>query len=215
MFQWNYLIYLGIIALGFVAGVSRNFKKPTIAPIVLLLAITLLSETLSKLLAVTIHNNSYGYHFFHPIQLMLWGVFFYRNSSNPRWKTIIVRLSFLFIICSMLSSFLWQKIQVFPGDIIKFETLLLLLWAFHLFLEFLDKPTGENIFINPVFILTIAVIWFNLISFLFFDFFNFFLTSKIPTSSLRAVHYFSNYVYYLLLFIAMLLKDKNHGIELS
>ena len=140
---------------------------------------------------------------------MLWGVFFYRNSNNYLFRNTIIFLSGLFICCSILSSFLWQKIHVFPGDIIKFETLILLSWSFFLFVEFLDKPGDENIFINPAFILTVAVIWFNLISFLFFDLFNFFLINKIPTDSIRAVHYFSNYVYYLLLVIAMLLKDKN------
>jgi hypothetical protein len=82
----------------------------------------------------------------------------------------------------------------------------LLCWAFALFLEFMERPGDENIFSNSVFIICIAVIWFNLVSFLFFGLFNNYIARNQPDFSLRGVHYFSNYTYYSLLLFAMLLN---------
>ncbi len=208
MVQLNYIIYLIIITLGFLCGIIFKWRITRIRPVIFLLGITLVSETVSKFLAITIKNNNYVYHFFHPIQLFVWGFFFYINTQNIIFKRSVIILTTIFIVCSILNSLYLQGLTVFPGNFIKFQTLLLLLWSSNLFIEYLDKPAGQNIFSDPVFLIAIAVIWFNLVSFSFFDFFSIFLIKKIPTDSIRAVHYFSNFLYYTLIAIAMLIKNK-------
>lgn len=208
MVQLNYIIYLLIITVGFICGIIFKWSTKSMRPVIILLGITLVSESISKFLAITIHNNNYVYHFFHPIQLFVWGFFFYMNTKNIIFKTSLLILTAIFIIGSFLNSLYLQELTVFPGNFIKFQTLILLLWSGNLFIEYLDKPTAQNIFTDPVFLTTIAVIWFNLVSFSFFDFFNIFLIKKIPTDSIRAVHYFSNYLYYSLIAVAMIVKSK-------
>ena len=208
MVKLNYIIYLLIITVGFICGIIFKWNTKSVRPVIFLLGITLVSESISKFLAITIHNNNYVYHFFHPIQLFVWGFFFYLNTKNILFKRSLLMLTTIFIAGSFLNSIYLQALTVFPGNFIKFQTLILLLWSGNLFIEYLDRPAGQNIFTDPIFLTTIAVIWFNLVSFSFFDFFNIFLIKKIPTDSIRAVHYFSNYLYYSLIVVAMLVKNK-------
>lgn len=122
-------------------------------------------------------------------------------------KKTIISLMLISLVYSIVNTLAWQDIMTFPGNYIKFECLLLLFWSFNLFIEFLDRPTKENVFNNSVYIICIAVIWFNLISYLFFELFNSYVERKIPTDSIRMVHYVSNYIYYGLLLFAMLIKN--------
>jgi len=207
MFSLDYWFYLLIIAISLIVGLVRCRNNKKVWAIIFLLALTLCSEIVSVMLAYIIKNNCCVYHFFNPLQAIVWGCFFYVNIDGPAKKTVMPLL-LLLLLYSILNTMLWQDMMTFPGNFIKFECLVLLFWSFSLFIEFLDRPSKEEVFGDSVYVICIAVIWFNLISYVFFELFNSYIEQNIATDSLRTIHHLSNYIYYSLLLIAMLLGNK-------
>ncbi len=202
---YHYLIYLGLILVGFLVGIVFHRSNKDIFPVIVLLGVTFSSEILSKYLAYTIQNNSPVYHVYHPLQILLWGVFFYRNSKH-NWRVYIRASSVGLVTFSIINALFWQSFTTFPSNVIKFECILLLAWSFLLFFEFLDAPNNLNIFRNSSFLICIAVIWFNLVSYLFFGLFNYYISKPKPEFSIRTIHLFSNYTYYSILLVSMCIR---------
>ncbi|WP_118973831.1 hypothetical protein [Taibaiella koreensis] len=212
MFPLHYVIYVVIIGAAFTTGLYRLRRQRTIQPVVWLLGITACSEILCKALALTIHNNIPVYHVYQPIQLTLWAVFFYRNMRSG-WRKTVVPLWLLLFLFSILNTLVIQPVTVFPGNFTKLESVVVMFWSFCLFSELLDLPARENIFLKSSFIVCIAVMWFNLVSYLFFGLFNDYVSAPRMLRSVWGIHLFSNYTYYSLLWVAMLLKAETPAYE--
>jgi len=206
MLQSHQFIYLFIITVALIVSIPTWRKNAKHRPVVILLALTLCSETISRVLAFKVHNNNYVYHFFNPIQAIVWGWFFYINLEG-RVKKTVVPLLVLLILFGVFNTIYLQGLTVFPANFLRFETVLLLFWSFALFTAFLDRPSREHIFSSSLFVACVAVMWFNLTSFLFFQLFNFYIAQHIPTDAIRNINYFSNYTYYSLLLVAMCLNE--------
>lgn len=206
MFSLSFIIYLIIIAAGSFVSLIKFNKNAGIKPVAILLHITLLSEIISRLLAFYIKNSNPTYHFLDPIQTILWSYFFYFYVISNIKKTIIKMLCVLLLIYSTCDSIFITGFLKFPALFLSVQSIILTCFGFILFFEKLDEPSDKNIFLDPVFIICLAVIWFYLISFLFFDFHQFSLSKKINGSTLKIINYASNYVYYLLLLLAVILN---------
>jgi hypothetical protein len=209
----EYLIYLIIIAVSFLLGLIFSYKKKQLKWVVILLGITLLSEILTRIFAYKIKNSNPVYHFFTPIQIMLWNMFFLSVLKSKKIKRIISPLSAALIFFSIINSVLLEGLRTFPENILRLESVFLIFCGVCLFIEKLDEPSEQNLFKSPVFIISIAVLWFNLISFIFFESYNFFLRNKIPSQSIRTIHYISNYVYYLIILVAIILSKQFYTVE--
>jgi hypothetical protein len=205
MFPLHYVVYVLIVGIAFATGFYRLRRQRTIQPIVWLLGITACSEILCKVLALTIQNNIPVYHVYQPVQLTLWAVFFYRNMQSG-WRKTVLPLWVALFLFSILNTLFIQPVNVFPGNLTKLESVVIMFWSFCLFSEFLDLPGQENIFLKSNFIICVAVMWFNLVSYLFFGLFNYYVSAPQLLHSVWSIHLFSNYTYYSLLLTAMLLK---------
>jgi multisubunit Na+/H+ antiporter MnhG subunit len=206
-FKPHYIFYLSLILAGFLAGLCRSKKGIATRAVTLILGVTLASEIISKILACTTHNNYAVYHFFQPVQALLWASFFYTTLQSSAKKTVLPLTAFM-LMFTLVNSIFWQGLMKFPDKFTKLECLVLIFWSFCLFIEFLERPGKENIFKDRRFIICIAVLWFNLVSFPFFDFINLSIKKEVAGRWVDNVHYFSNYTYYTMLFLAMLLKQK-------
>jgi len=201
----EFKIYLIIIALGFLTGAIQFKKLQQAKLVVILLGITFASELLTRILISRFGNGSYAYHFFNPVQIGIWGLFFYNITVRATTKYVVGICTPLLILFSIISS-ISTGLKSYPGLFLRVETLVLLLFGLLSFLEQIDSmPTDQRILANPIFLIVIAVIWFNLFSFLFFNFQEFFISRGLSTRLLRLIHYISNYVYYLILWIGMLI----------
>jgi hypothetical protein len=208
IFPPHYTIYICIIGAGFIVGLYRFRRKRTVLPVVWLLGITCCSEVLSKILALTVHNNIAVYQVYHPIQFTLWAVFFHRNLQS-KWKKTILPVWTILFLFAILNSLWIQGLHTFPGNFTKLEGVIILFWSFCLFFDFLDLPAKENVFRKSNFIICIAVMWFNLVSYLFFGLFNYYIANQELVRSIWKVHLFSNYTYYTLLLTAMFLNAED------
>ena len=192
-------------------GLTHFKKLGSLKPVVILLLITLVSETASRPLAHYIKNSNLVYHFLDPLQTILWGCFFYCTIKVSKKKTTVICLTASLTIYSILDSIFVQGFSNFPDTFLSIQSIILICFGSFLFFEKLDTSTNNNIFIDSEFLIALAVIWFYLISFLFFYFHRFSLSKTLSKTTLRTVNYTSNYVYYLLILFAVILKSFAKG----
>lgn len=204
----EYLIYLVIILIGFVLGLTRMANNP-IKPIIILLGVTLASEIVSRILVHNIHNSNPPYHFLNPLQSMLWGIFFWQQFNSSVKKKITLIACALLVILSIINSIFFQSLYVLPDNILRIQSFLFITLAFLLFFQIMDEHSEVNIFKDPVFLVTVALLWFSIISFIFINFHRYLAAKVVSYSTLRIVNYVSNYVYYLTLLIAVVMSRKS------
>ncbi len=207
MFSIGFIIYLLIIAAGSIFSLLKLKSMAKIKPLSLLLIITFISELTSRILAYYFKNSNPVYHFLNPIQCVIWGVFFYNTLGTTIKKNAVFVVSIVLILYAFVDSIFLTGLYKFPDTFLSIQSIIFICFGILLFFEKLDTPTQENIFKDPIFIISLSVIWFYLISFLFFSFHQFTLSNKISIGTLRIINYSSNYSYYTLLLFAILLQS--------
>ena len=187
-------------------GIIRYKKNNSeMLPVIILLGVTLVAEIISYFMAKVYRNNMPGYHFFNPLQLIIWGFFFYATIEDEKIKKSIPWTLGIVLLFSIINTLFFQPLKTLPDNFMKVATLVNIIWAGLLFMQQLDVPARENIFKNPLFIVALAVMWFNIISSFYFILYGFMVKYKLSSYYVHQIHYFSNLVYYLLFFVAMLL----------
>jgi len=203
-----FLPLVAILAIGLVCGLFNYKRKKNLQLVIILFGVTLVSEILSYFMAKYFRNNMPLAHFFGPIQLCIWAGFFYKIFDNSRIKKVIIWITVSMVLFAFINTVFLQPLKTFPDNFIKLATMLFILGGGYLFILRLDAPGNMSIFKDALFITAVAVIWFNLISFLFFLLYAYMLKHQLPTRTLRTIHMFSNYIYYLLLLMAIILPQK-------
>ena len=201
-------IFFAILFFGIVAGIINYRKKVIIRPVVVLFVLTLLAESLSYYFGKYYRNNMPVAHIFNPIQLTVWAYYFYKNFYNIQAKKIIKWGAIAMILFSIINTLFIQHIKTFPDNFIKLETMVLIIAGAYLFIQQLELPSGINIFKEPFFVTSVAILWFNLLSFLFFLLLAYMMANKISTVTMRALHFYYNYVYYILLTLTFFLPNR-------
>lgn len=213
LFNTVLIIVLFLTSAGAAVGFVNYRKTPkNIRPIIFYLAYTFFGEIVNYLLAKYLRNNMPGYHIGIPMQLLILMVFFYRNIDNEKIYRYIPWITGIFMFLSLLNTLFFQPINTMPDNMSKIFPLIIIVFTAYLFFEKLETAGQENVFKDPAFLATIALLWFNIISFLFFLFFPFFMRQHIATSALSKIHYTSNIVFYSILCYAMIvnLNSKKH-----
>lgn len=201
-----FIVYLAIIACGFLVGISFFRKRANkIWPLTLYLAVVFTLEILSHYMALIYQNNMPGFHFSIPVYFLIIGTFFYRTITDEKIKRSIPWTIGALILFSVVNAVFFQPLNSFPDNVSKGTSFFYIVWAAVLFVQHLDLSSEENIFKNPVFIIAIAILWFNIISLSFFLLYPFMTKHNLPSKSVYMIHYFSNYVYYLLLLLSIVL----------
>jgi hypothetical protein len=194
---------------GFAAGCIAYRRYGHLWPITAVLLLTFCNNHFASYGAKYYHSNRELTHFYNPIQFLLLSIFFYKNLEDIMFKKIILYLTVTGLIFALINSLFIQKIHSDPMNFLTLETLILIIYATILFIERIDLPTQVNLFTDPIFIANIAVLCFNLFIFLYFLLTNYFWEHNIAqTKNLFWINYFSNFLYYPLLFIANLYSLK-------
>ncbi len=201
-----FIVYLAIITCGFLVGISF-FKKDSnkIWPITIYLGLVILLEVSNHHMAVIYQNNMPGFHVSFSVYFSIIGIFFYYTILDEKIKRSIPWTIGLLIVFAIVNAIFFQPLNTFPDNVSKVTSFFCIVWAAVLFVQHLDLSSEENIFKNPVFITAIAILWFNIISLSFFLLYPFMTKHNLPSKSVFMIHYFSNYVYYLLLLLSIVL----------
>jgi hypothetical protein len=191
--------------MGFIAGLFIYSRIKYLRPIVLLLGLTFVSEIASRFFAKYLHNSNPVYHFFNPLQVVLLGCFFYMAVEKPVLKKGIMISIMGMLVFSVLCSVFINGLMIFPEYFLNVSTFVVIIWATILFIQILDLPAEQNIFKKPVFVISMAILWFYLFAFSFVLLHNYFLKHNVSSKYIGILHYYSNIIYYTLLLTAMIL----------
>jgi hypothetical protein len=163
-------------------------------------------------MAHNIRNSNPPYHFLSPLQTILWGIFFWQQFNTTFKKQFIAFATIILVIFSVINSIAFQSLYEMPDNVLKVQSFAFIIFSFFLFLQKIDDPTNTNIFKDPIFLATVALLWFSIIWFIFINFHRYLATKVVSRSTLKIVNYVSNYVYYLTLLVAVILsrKSKRH-----
>ena len=202
-------VYLSIIAAAFITG-SIYYRKrhPEVLPVIIILGYTLLSQSASFYAAIRFRNNLPVDHVFMWVSTALWGWFYYRNIEGDAFRRLIKIITPILCILFVVNTFFIQGFNSFPGNPMKIVTLFNPVWGAVLLVQKLDLPAGENVFKNPIFVIAIGLVWFNIISSLYFFLWGFLAKYKVDSTIIYTIHIISNYVYYLLFLVSMLFLKK-------
>ena len=204
---------MAILALGFITGIIFYRKRHRkMLPVIILLMYAFVSQIGSVIGAVYFRNNIPNEHLSIFMFTMIWAWFFYLNIDEAPARRAIRWLApalAVFFICNTL--FL-QDLNTLPSNSMKLATLFNLVLGSYLFIRLLDLPGKQNVFQNPIFLVAVGLVWFHTISSFHFFLTGFMFKYKIYSSFVGYVHLFSNYVYYLIIFMAMFsLKKYNQN----
>jgi len=213
MFPPAFIVFLAIVFLAFIVGLLIYKQQIKIRPLVILMGLTIVSEITSVFFAKYYRNNSPVYHCFNPLQIVLLGCFFYKVFEKKILKDFVLYTTIGMILFAIISTIFIEGIMEFPTVFLNVETLVLILWSALLFIQKLDAPSDENVFKNPVFVISIGVLWFNLFSFVFFLLYSYMLTNKISIKTISLLHFFSNYIYYGLILVAFIMYRSSSRYE--
>lgn len=118
----QFIIYLIIITLSLSIGLIKyNQIDSASKVIVVLLAITLISEAIAKYAAIKYQNNMPVYHFFNPIELFTISIYFNRNIEYFKKHSIGIYIGLFGILMSVLNSLFFQPINTLISYFLLFE----------------------------------------------------------------------------------------------
>jgi hypothetical protein len=210
----RFAIYLLLIIILFLTGMVR-FKNLTMPfrILTILFGVTAISESTGRYLARKIHNSSPTYHFFNPIQFVLYLMIFYILIENKLVKKLILVLgcfaSFLFI----LNSIFVQNIYTLPSNAIVISSICYVLLSLLLFKQMLANPSSESLSKQSVFWLNCNIIIFFSTTFFIWSFYNTFIKNYVPTKIISTFNYYLTFLFYLVMLIALILDKKRSALN--
>ncbi|SFP28602.1 hypothetical protein SAMN04515674_102258 [Pseudarcicella hirudinis] len=203
-----YYIYFSILIIGLIIGFTRiKSLNRSSRILLLLLALTILSESVATYLKFSARNNIIVYHIFSPIEFALISALYYNEIKNK----IILVLMIIFISFACFNSI---NIQYFNTDFnsISFVisgllTIIFSLW--YLYLLILEK-THYNFTNYPLFWISVGFMFFNIINLFILGTYNL-IALKFPEVGFlfRSIRFISNYSLYLFFTISFLCSQKS------
>jgi hypothetical protein len=203
--QYFFIVYFSIIVISTLVGISRLKQLNKSSKLLLLLLIlTLFSESLANYLRFNSIPNTWIYHVFMPIEFVVLGLMYYTEFK----KKIVIFLIIAFVTLSIINSLFIQNYnEVFNSYTFIVYCILSLILSL-IFLYLLITSKTQEVFTQfPLFWISIAFSIFNIINLFLLGTHNT-LTGQYESIDriFSNIRFFSNYLLYLLFIPAFLCK---------
>ncbi|MGI8583989.1 MAG: hypothetical protein ACR2KX_17470 [Chitinophagaceae bacterium] len=175
-----------------------------------LLFTTFLFETTALICAYVLKNNTLVYNIFSPLQVLFFTYIFANLLKNKTSKNKIITAGILVAFFIVISSvFVYKGIMINTLSIIIKSTFYIILSLLK-FREMLKDPGHENILLEPVFWLCTSVLLFFTVNILFWASLDYLVNTKSKImNSFFDILYYSNLVFYLMLWYCFVIIKKN------
>ena len=164
--SWDLLLlYIGVICIPTLVGfIKFSNLSASGRIIVILVLVTLISESIAAYLQYDRRNNVIVYHFYVVISFCLYSLIYFFMLGKMRWKLSILVVSIAFTAFSLVNSLTFEKLDSFPAINIMISNILLVIYSLIYFSHFKDeielnplKPLGKN-----------SSFWFNIAVLIYF-----------------------------------------------
>ncbi len=203
------IVYLIVLLLVSIKGIV-SYKKLT-APfkyLTVYILLTLVSECISRYLAVTIKNSSPPYHVFVMIEYAILASIYKLLIDNTSVKKYITISIYVFCITSILNSIFLQKLMVYPTNMLLISYTLLLIDAFILFFQMLNHPIEQQLSKQAVFWFNTGLLLFCASVFFTIGSYNFHIRHGISNILINNINYYINLLFYILIGVAIWVNGK-------
>lgn len=118
----QFVLYLSLMTLSLLIGLLRYKHCDTASGIIiLLLAVTLISELTSYYFAVTYSNNMPVYHVFNPTELLIISFYFNFSIKAFRRKNIGIYIGLIGVVLGIINTVFFQPIKSLNSYFLLFE----------------------------------------------------------------------------------------------
>lgn len=165
--QIQVFTYLALLTLSLLIGLRKYKILDTPSRIiVILLLVTLISESLSYVLAVKYSNNMPLYHFFNPIELSIIAIYYNYSIKTFRKRNIGYIIAIIGTTGSILNSIFLQPIDTLNSYFLLFEGLLIIFMSLYSYIEIfrdidLYAITNPHFWFSSIFIFISGITYAN------------------------------------------------------
>lgn len=202
-----YYIYFTIMAIGLIVGIVRikSLNKGS-KLMLLLLFLTIISESLATFLKFDAQNNVMMYHIFEPIEFFLICFAFWNEIKH---KAIFLMVIGNIIFALINSFFIQHYLTSFNSNAYALESFLSILLALWYLYRLLSEKTSFNFTNYPMFWISVGFMIFNVINLFILGTHNA-IANVYPQIGFifRTVRFVSNYLLYILFIVAFISPQK-------
>jgi hypothetical protein len=206
--QYTFVIYmLELIAILIIAlSFKSKLDWPYLA-IGALVFMTIISESLSTISAHQIKSNSAIFHLFTAVEFSLFSLIYYLLLKNPKFKTLVFVCVFLFAGFVVLNALYFQPVSQMPFNNNMLASVLLMTYAFLLFLEMINLEIKNSLFALPSFWFNSGILIFNTAMLIFWGIYH--LVQFNPNNGiLHIAMWLLNLIFYAFIGISIYLNGK-------
>ncbi len=203
----QYYIYFIILIITLVIGLIRYKKLNSSSRILLLLLfLTIVSESIATFVRFSTINNLFVYHIFGPIEVFLIALAFYIDMR----KKIIIIVTVLILLFSIVNSIWIQNINVSLNTNLFVLDALLAIFLSLWYLQMLLKDDKVLKFTDyPLFWIGIGFTIFNIVNLFILGAFNYAFSKHSNWASIfRNIRFISNYLLYILFIVGFFTKQR-------
>lgn len=204
-----YLIFLFLVVM---TGIVR-FKRADLPfkILIIFLGVTFVQEIAIRMVGHLMHkNNSFLYHIISPIEFLVFTYIYYSylTGNIRRLPLFLIPPVLLF---ALVNSFYIQSVGMFPSNFLLLIQLIYCVYGFLGLRQLLFKPSGLSLYKHSLFWLSMALVIFATTLFVYFGLLNYAIHHHGLSFFTMALNYSMNYVYYILIAIAIITETNNPG----
>jgi hypothetical protein len=205
----RFFYYLILIFLVFIIGLIK-FKRVGIAYkiLTLLIGVTFLSECISRVLIIKIHNSIPVYHFFSPVEFIGFSCVYYYLIKNSNIRNAILCIMAVMLLGSVIDTLFFETLMVFPSKYLLVCEILYLLYSLLGFRQMLLSPVQTPLYKQSLFWLNTAFLIYTSTIFLSFGLHDYFIKHHVSTKTLNTLIYVVNIIFYSLLGVSIITNKR-------
>ncbi|TXJ25914.1 MAG: hypothetical protein E6Q24_13580 [Chitinophagaceae bacterium] len=205
----RFLLYLILLVYLLVLGLIR-FKKLTLPFQILtvLIACTLVSEIISRVLINVFKNSSPVYHVFNIVNFTGYALIYYFLLQSRLSRKVILLLIAGAVCFSVFNTIFLQSLWSFPSNFLLILCFLNIYCALLLFRQMLHDDEEIDILRQSVFWFNCAVLLFYTAIFLNWSFYNYLVRNKFNTKTISTIMYYLNIAYYIVVGISIHINNR-------
>ena len=177
------------------------------------LLVTFISESISRIIALKVHNSSPVYHFYVLLLVSFFSIIYFLLIPQKGVRVFILVSCFTFLILSSLNSIFLQNLQVFPSLSILIGSVIIILFSLSLFKYLVDKKMIFN---------KHNIIWFNTSVLIYFTIqifswgvYSYLIRKNLNSKTISDVAFFTNILFYSSIALLFITYQKNKEVNAS
>ena len=168
-FYDSFYYSLLIAATGTCLFLFKRVQKP-FRLLAILTVLTLVNELISKYVALVLHNNSIVYHFFTPVEFLLYVLIYKEFFSEKKWARILWICFASLVLAEIFNTIFFQPLSVSNTNILLLENILLVVFSLGLFIKIRESAYYEDLLKEGIFWFNCAVLFYYAFSTLVWGF---------------------------------------------